>query len=172
MQVSIRKWKKSDAASLADALSNRKVLNNLRNGLPYPYTEKDALDYIIFILSSDPNDTFAYAIDIDGTAVGSIGAFRQGNIHYRTAELGYYLAEKYWGKGVMTDVVRQLCAKIFEETDIIRIYAEPFAYNIGSRRVLEKAGFQFEGIMKSNAVKNGQILDMALYGLTRIQKKP
>ena len=105
MQVSIRKWKKSDAASLADALSNRKVLNNLRDGLPYPYTEKDALDYIIFILSSDPNDIFAYAIDIDGTAVGSIGAFRQGNIHCRTAELGYYLAEKYWGKGVMTDVV-------------------------------------------------------------------
>ena len=171
MQVSIRKWKKSDAASLADALSNRKVLNNLRDGLPYPYTEKDALDYIIFILSSDPNDTFAYAIDIDGTAVGSIGAFRQGNIHCRTAELGYYLAEKYWGKGVMTDVVKQLCAKIFEETDIIRIFAEPFAYNIGSRRVLEKAGFQFEGIMKSNAVKNGQILDMALYGLTRNTEK-
>ena len=111
------------------------------------------------------NDTFAYAVDVDGTAVGSIGAFRQQNIHCRTAELGYYLTEEYWGKGVMTEAVRMLCEKVFAETDIIRIFAEPFAYNTGSRRVLEKAGFQFEGIMKCNAVKNGQILDMALYGL-------
>lgn len=167
MQILLRPWKRSDAASLASALSNKKVLNNLRDGLPYPYTEKDALDYIIFILSSDPKDTLAYAIDIDGTAVGSIGAFRQGNIHCRTAELGYYLAEEYWGRGIMTEAVKLLCEKVFAETDILRIYAEPFAYNIGSRHVLEKAGFQFEGIMKSNAFKNGQVLDMALYGLTR-----
>lgn len=72
MTVSIRTWKTTDAKSLASALSNRKVLNNLRDGLPYPYTEKDALDYIISILSSNPNDTFAYAIDVDGIAVGSI----------------------------------------------------------------------------------------------------
>ena len=117
--------------------------------------------------SSDENSTFAYAITIDGRAVGSIGAFRQSNIHFRTAELGYYLAEKYWGKGVMTDAVRQLCEKIFSQTDIVRIYAEPFAYNTGSRRVLEKAGFQLEGILKNNAYKNGQVLDMALYALTR-----
>ena len=129
------------------------------------------MDYIIFILSSDPKDTLAYAIDIDGTAVGSIGAFRQGNIHCRTAELGYYLAEEYWGRGIMTEAVKLLCEKVFAETDILRIFAEPFAYNIGSRHVLEKAGFQFEGIMRSNAVKNGQILDMALYGLTRQAEK-
>ena len=171
MKVSIRTWKQSDAASLASALSNKNVLNHLRDGLPYPYLEKDAMDYIIFILSSNPNNTFAYAIDVDGTAVGSIGAFRQENIHCRTAELGYYLAEEYWGKGIMTEAVRLLCEKVFDETDIIRIFAEPFAYNIGSRRVLEKAGFQLEGIMKSNAVKNGQILDMALYGLTRQTEK-
>ena len=109
MQISLRPWKQSDAASLASALSNKKVLNNLRDGLPYPYTEKDALEYIMFILSSDPKDTFAYAIDIDGTAVGSIGAFRQGNIHFRTAELGYYLAEEYWGRGIMTEAVKLLC---------------------------------------------------------------
>ena len=121
MTVSIRTWKTTDAKSLASALSNRKVLNNLRDGLPYPYTEKDALDYIISILSSNPNDTFAYAIDVDGIAVGSIGVFRQGNIHSRTAELGYYLAEEYWGKGIMTEVVRQLCEKLFIETDILRV---------------------------------------------------
>lgn len=167
MTISIRTWEQTDAASLASALSNKKIQNNLRDGLPYPYTKKDALDYINLILSSNPNDTFAYAIDVDGVAVGSIGAFRQENIHYRTAELGYYLAEEYWGKGIMTEAVRLLCEKVFAKTDIIRIFAEPFAYNVGSRRVLEKAGFQFEGIMKCNAVKNGQILDMALYGITR-----
>lgn len=167
MNISIREWKMSDASSLAAALSNPKILNNLRDGLPYPYTEKDAADYIGFILNSDPNDTFAYAIDVDGKAVGSIGAFRQGNIHFRTAELGYYLAEEYWGKGIMTNAVRMLCEKLFAETDIIRIFAEPFEYNIGSRRVLEKAGFQLEGIMKNNAFKNGKVLDMALYSYTR-----
>lgn len=171
MNITIRPWKTSDAPSLAAALSNRKVLNNLRDGLPYPYTEKDAKGYIDFILGSDPHDTFAYAIDVDGKAVGSVGAFRQANIHAQTAELGYYVAEEYWGKGVMTEAVKQLCEKIFAETDILRIFAEPFAYNIGSRIVLKKAGFCFEGFLKNNAVKNGQVLDMALYALTRPAKE-
>lgn len=167
MKISIREWKYTDAANLAATLSNKKILDNLRDGLPYPYTEKDAEEYISFILNSDPNDTFAFAIDVDGKAVGSIGAFRQGNIHFRTAELGYYLAEEYWGRGIMTSAVRQLCEKLFAETDIIRIFAEPFDYNVGSRRVLEKAGFQLEGIMKNNAFKNGKVLDMALYAYTK-----
>ncbi|MGN0496268.1 MAG: GNAT family N-acetyltransferase [Lachnospiraceae bacterium] len=165
--VTIRKWKIEDAKSLAEVLSNKNIMNNLRDGLPFPYTEKDALSYILAMLEADPDSTFAYAIDIDGIAVGSIGAFRQENIHSRTAELGYYLSEQYWGKGVMTRAVSLLCEKIFEETDILRIYAEPFEYNTGSRRVLEKAGFQFEGIMENNAVKNGMVLSMALYAMTR-----
>ena len=168
MNISIREWKYTDTADLAAALSNRKILDNLRDGLPYPYTEKNAEEYISFILNSDPNDTFAFAIEVDGKAVGSIGAFRQGNIHFRTAELGYYLAEEYWGRGIMTSAVRQLCEKLFAETDIIRIFAEPFDYNVGSRRVLEKAGFQLEGIMKNNAFKNGKVLDMAIYAYTKI----
>lgn len=167
INFTIREWKKSDAMSLSSALNNKKVLNNLRDGLHYPYTRQDAEEYINLILSSNPNDTFAYAVDIDGKAVGSIGAFRQSNIHFRTAELGYYLAEEYWGKGIMTEAVKLLCKKVFTETDIIRIFAEPFAKNFGSRRVLEKAGFQLEGIMKNNAFKNGKVLDMALYSLTR-----
>lgn len=167
MNILIREWKKSDATALAAALSNKNILNNLRDGLPYPYTEIDAEEYINSVLDSDPNDTFAYAIDVDGRAVGSIGAFRQKNIHCRTAELGYYIAEEYWGKGIMTCAVRQLCEKLFAETDLLRIFAEPFSVNVGSRRVLEKAGFRLEGIMKNNAFKNGQVLDMALYAYTR-----
>ena len=135
-------------------------------GLHYPYTKQDAQDYIAAMLAADENDTFAYAITMDDRAVGSIGAFRQGNIHRQTAELGYYLAEEYWGRDIMTEAIRQLCGIVFDTTDILRIYAEPFAYNTGSRRALEKAGFCYEGTMKNNAVKNGKVLDMALYSLT------
>lgn len=167
MNCILRKWRLSDAEALAAALNNEKVRNNLRDGLPTPYTTSDARDYIIAMLSSDENSTFAYAITIDDRAIGSIGAFRQGNIHRQTAELGYYLAEEYWGRGIMTDSIAQLCGIVFETTDILRIFAEPFSYNTGSRRALEKAGFQLEGIMKNNAVKNSKVVDMALYSLTR-----
>ena len=167
MNCVLRKWRLSDAKDLAAALNNEKILNNLRDGLPFPYTGQDAGDYITAMLSADENSTFAYAITVDDRAVGSIGAFRQSNIHRQTAELGYYLAEEYWGRGIMTEAIRQLCGIVFDTTDILRIYAEPFAYNTGSRRALEKAGFALEGIMKNNAVKNGKVLDMALYSLTR-----
>ena len=167
MKYELRKWRLSDAKELAAALNNKRILNNLRDGLPFPYTERDAAEYITAMRSADENDTFAYAITAEDHVIGSIGAFRQGNIHRQTAEMGYYLAEEYWGRGIMTDAIGQLCGIIFETTDILRIYAEPFAYNTGSRRALEKAGFCYEGTMKNNAVKNGKVLDMALYSLTR-----
>lgn len=116
---------------------------------------------------SAENSTFAFAITVEDRCIGSIGAFRQGNIHGRTAELGYYLAEGYWGQGLMTQAIGQLCRWVFANTDILRIYAEPFSYNTGSCRALEKAGFHYEGLMKNNAVKNGKLLDMKLYALTR-----
>ena len=167
MRCVLRKWRLSDAKDLAKALNNEKILNNLRDGLPFPYTEQDAHEYISAMLSSDEASTFAYAVTINDRAIGSIGAFRQSNIHRQTAELGYYLAEEYWGLGIMTEAIRQVCDILFATTDILRIYAEPFTYNTGSRRALEKAGFCYEGTMKNNAVKNGKVLDMAMYSLTR-----
>lgn len=167
MICKIRKWKLSDAKDLAAALSNRKIQDNLRDGLPYPYTEQDGVDYISAMLSSDENETFAFAITVDDKAVGSIGVFRQGNIHRQTGELGYYIAEEYWGKGIMTEAVIQTCEYVFEKSDMIRIYAEPFAYNGASCRVLEKAGFQYEGTLRSNAVKNGKVIDMKMYSLLK-----
>lgn len=167
MTCRIRKWKLSDAEDLAMALSNKKIQDNLRDGLPYPYTEQDGMSYISAMLSADENETFAFAIIVDGKAVGSIGVFRQGNIHRQTAELGYYIAEEYWGKGIMTEAVIQICEYVFEKSDIIRIYAEPFAYNAASCRVLEKAGFQYEGTLRSNAVKNGKVIDMKMYALLK-----
>ena len=163
MNCKIRRWELTDAGALATALSNKKIQNNLRDGLPYPYTEQDGKKFISTVLAANENDTFAFAITVNEKVIGSIGALRQTNIHNKTAELGYYIAEEYWGKGIMTEAVKQLCDYMFSHTDIIRIYAEPFAYNIGSCRVLEKAGFQYEGTLRSNALKNGRVLDMKMY---------
>ena len=163
MRCTIRKWELSDAADLATALSNKKIQDKLRDGLPYPYTEQDAADYISAMLSAKEADTFAFAVTMENRAIGSIGVFRQANIHRQTGELGYYIAEEYWGNGIMTEAVKQICEYVFKNSDILRIYAEPFADNIASCRVLEKAGFQYEGTLRSNAVKNGNIRDMKMY---------
>ena len=171
MKCRIRKWKLSDAKDLAAALSNKKVQDNLRDGLPYPYTEQDGKEFISAMLSADESETFAFAITVDNMVIGSIGIFRQGNIHRQTAELGYYIAEEYWGKGIMTEAVKQICEYVFANSDIIRIYAEPFAYNIASCRVLEKVGFQYEGTLRSNAVKNGRVIDMEMYSLLKAEIK-
>lgn len=168
MTCSIRKWKLSDAKDLVVACSNKKVQDNLRDGLPYPYTEQDGVDFISAMLAADENETFAFAITVDDKAVGSIGVFRQANIHRQTAELGYYIAEEYWGKGMMTEAVNQICNYVFDNSDIIRIFAEPFAHNAASCRVLEKAGFQYEGTLRSNAVKNGRVIDMKMYALLKV----
>jgi RimJ/RimL family protein N-acetyltransferase len=165
--VTLREWQLSDAAVLAELLNNKKILDNLRDGLPYPYTEKDGEFYINSMLTADKNDTFAFAITYDGEVVGSIGAVRQLNIHNKTAEIGYYVSEEYWGKGIATAAVTLLSNYVFENTDIIRLFAEPFATNAGSIRVLEKAGFEYEGTLRKNAVKNGIVLDMKMYSLIK-----
>ena len=171
MKCRIRKWELSDAKDLAVALSNKKVQDNLRDGLPYPYTEQDGKEFISAMLSADESETFAFAITVDNMVIGSIGIFRQGNIHRQTAELGYYIAEEYWGKGIMTEAVKQICEYVFANSDIIRIYAEPFAYNIASCRVLEKVGFQYEGTLRNNAVKNSKVIDMKMYSLLKAEIK-
>jgi len=85
--------------------------------------------------------------------------------------MGYYIAEEYWGKGIMTKVIKEVCDYIFKKTDIIRIFAEPFAYNIASCRVLEKAGFQLEGTLRNHAYKNNCILNMKLYSMIKEEEK-
>ena len=169
MTVRLRAWTLADAPALAKLINNKKVQDNLRDGLPFPYGEEDAKAFLSAVLASDPDQNLAFAIEADGELIGSISATRCANIHFRTAELGYYLGESYWGKGFATEAVRQICDYIYRNTDIIRIFAEPFAYNTASCRVLEKAGFQLEGLLRSNAVKNGRILDMKMYA--RIREK-
>lgn len=169
MDCKIREWALSDASDLSAALSNKKIQDNLRDGLPYPYTEQDGKDYISAMLSANENNTFAFAITIDDKVIGSIGVFRQENIHRLSTELGYYIAEEYWGKGIMTEAVKQICGYVFDKSDIVRIYAEPFAYNFASCRVLEKSGFQYEGTLRKNAIKNNKLVDMKMYSLLKAE---
>ena len=167
MECEIRTWKLSDAFDLARAMNNKNIQDNLRDGIPFPYTVQDAEAYIHSNLTADKDSRYSFAITANDVAIGSIGVFRQGNIHFRTAEMGYYIAEPYWGQGIGTRAVTLTCSYIFENTDIIRIFAEPFAYNIASCRILDKAGFICEGTLRKNAVKNGIVLDMKMYSLIK-----
>ena len=167
MVCKIRPWKIEDAPALQIMVSNKKILENLRDGIPYPYTLEDANEFIQSMIEADPNSTYAFAITVGEKVVGSIGAFRKENIHVRTAEMGYYIAEEYWGQGIGTSAVKLLCGCLFENTDLLRIFAEPFAYNQASCRVLEKAGFTLEGVLRKNAVKNGRVLDMKMYSIVK-----
>lgn len=167
MDFTLREWRLEDAADIARVLNNTKLTDNLRDGIPIPYTKADGEEYIRQMLSAPPGSAIARAIVVQGKAVGSIAVFRMQNIHSRTAELGYYLDEAYWGRGIMSGAVARLCAEAFAATDLLRIFAEPFAENKASCRVLEKAGFSFEGTLRKNAVKNGRVLDMQMYALVR-----
>lgn len=166
MHLSIRPWEADDAPVIVEALSDTGVTDNLRDGLPKPYTEADARDYIAFAQTAGEG-AYAFAIVVDGETVGSIQLTRQQNIHRRTAELGYYVVRRRWGSGICTEAVRQICRFAFENTDLLRVFAEPFAENAASCRVLEKAGFKLEGVLRQNAVKNGEVRDMRLYSLVR-----
>ena len=164
MAVGIRQWRPGDAPVIVEALNDPGVTDNLRDGLPKPYTEADALKYII---ASQEEGAYAFASTEDGAAVGSIQLSRQGNIHSRTAELGYYVVRRRWGKGIGSEALRLACRFAFEQTDLVRIYAEPFVENAASRRAIEKNGFALEGIMRKNAVKNGRVRDMCMYALVK-----
>lgn len=167
MVCSIRKWTLEDAPALAVILSNKHILDNLRDGLPYPYTKADAESFISSMLAADAGAAFSFAVIEDGALAGCVGIFRGQNIHSRTAELGYYLGEPFWGKGIGTCAVRQACGYVFAHTDILRIFAQTFAENAASIRVLEKAGFACEGVLRQSAVKCGTVRDMKLYALLR-----
>ena len=167
MSVGIRSWRIEDSYSLSKALSNKNIQDHLRDGLPLPYTVKDAESFISSMLSANRDKVFSWAITVDDVAVGSMGVFRKDNVHRLTAEMGYYISEDYWSKGIMTEAVKLASQFIFDNTDIVRISAEPFAHNEASCRVLEKAGFSYEGTLRNNAIKNGQLVDMKVYAIIR-----
>lgn len=167
IQFKLRPWKKSDAPSVARYANNEKIARNLRDGFPYPYTLADAEAFIGVALSGKEG-IHLYAIDINGEAVGSIGATIGTDIYRINAEIGYWLAEEYWGEGIITKAISQLTSIIFDTyPDIIRVYAEPFADNRASAKALEKAGFRLEATFRKNVIKRGVIKDSLIYSVLR-----
>ncbi len=165
-RVVLRPWTMADAPMLQIYANNPQIAANLRDGFPHPYNLEDAKAFIA--AAAQGKDQYIAAIEVDGKAVGSIGIFLKGDIYRKSVEIGYWLAEPFWGQGIMSEAVRQIVAYAFAHYDIVRVYAEPFAHNAASRRVLEKSGFVLEGILQKNAIKNGQLIDSCIYGLVRL----
>ncbi len=161
----LRDWVYDDAPSLVKYANNKKIWLNLRDLFPHPYTLKDAQNFLSNVAQADPKTVFAIATEKE--AIGSIGLSLGVDVHRYTAELGYFLAEPYWGKGIMTMAVKAVAEYAIIELKLNRIYAEPYQTNRASEKVLEKAGFHKEGIMRANAFKNGKILDQALYSYVK-----
>lgn len=164
----LRDWEQTDAESVAAAANNEKIAANLRNTFPNPYTLADARWYVNDCIEHKSDERqITKAIVVDGKAVGSIGVFAKDDVYEKSAELGYWLAEDFWGQGIMTEAVKMICAEAFDRLDIVRIFAEPFEHNQGSRRVLEKSGFTYEGMMRNGVYKNGRVLSYCMYSLLK-----
>ena len=166
-EFELRKWKPEDAEEVAKAADNPAIEKNLRNTFPHPYSLADARWYMEDCIAKEGRGQITRAIVVDGVAVGSIGIFVKDDVYEKSAELGYWLSEAYWGQGIMSRAVRMLCREAFSVFDIVRIYAEPFDYNAASRGVLEKAGFTYEGTMRNGVYKNGSIYSYCMYSILR-----
>ncbi|MDR2084409.1 MAG: GNAT family N-acetyltransferase [Bacteroidales bacterium] len=161
MNYKLRAWKISDIESVVRHANNYNVAKWLTNQFPYPYDETDAEAFINSVLNDSPQRVFA--IEINNEAVGSIGIFPQSDIHEKSAEIGYWLSEKYWGNGIMPKAIEEIVNYGFKTFDIVRIFARPFYTNKGSQRVLEKAGFEQEARLKKALYKNGEFSDELIY---------
>jgi RimJ/RimL family protein N-acetyltransferase len=145
--------------------NNRQVWLTLRDQFPHPYTYADGEEWLTHVARQQPVTSFA--IVVDGEAAGGIGLAPQPDVHRRSAEVGYWLGEAFWNRGIMTAVVRAFTDYAFDSHDLIRIFAGVFSTNPASMRVLEKAGYAREGILRKSVVKDGQVLDQVLYAVTR-----
>jgi RimJ/RimL family protein N-acetyltransferase len=134
----IRRWTNLDTVSLVKYANNRKIWLNLRDAFPHPYTEATAAAFLEMVGCQSPTTFFAIATQEE--AIGGIGVSLNQDVHRLTAEMGYWLGEPYWGRGLMTEAVAKFTEYAFESFKLMRIYAEPYASNPSSCRVLEKAG--------------------------------
>jgi len=157
----VRDWRPEDATAVARYANNRRIWLNLRDAFPHPYTHRDAEAFIQGVMGMNPPTVFAIAHGDE--AIGSIGLVPGRDVHRFTAELGYWLAEPFWGRGIATEAVRIVTAHALEELGMVRVFAEPYTTNPASARVLEKAGFLREGILRAAAFKDGRIMDQYLY---------
>jgi len=164
-RCTIRECRPSDAESLAKHANNRKVSINLRDRFPYPYTVEDARSFLDRTMSSDGPEKI-FCIDIGGAAVGTIGIHVGQDVHRLTGEIGYWLGEEFRGRGIMSEILPICVNYCFEKFSLRRIAAKTYANNLASARVLEKTGFIFEGRLRNDLIKDGQILDSLLYAKT------
>ena len=161
----LRSWQLEDAAAVQRHADNRRIWLNVRDMFPHPYRLADAEAFMKLIVGSEPETVVAIATASE--AIGCIGLRLGEDVHRKTAELGYWLAEPFWGRGIMSEAVVAFTRHAFNTLDLVRIYAEPFANNRASARVLEKAGFILEGRLRSNVCKDGQVLDSLIYATVR-----
>jgi RimJ/RimL family protein N-acetyltransferase len=157
----LRYFKEGDEESIVKNANNKNVWINLRNFFPYPYTLQDAKNWIKQTQLTEPKTIFA--IDVEGNAVGSIGFNIQDDVHSRSAEVGYWLGEEHWGRGIATEALTAITKYAFQNFDLVRLYAGVYEWNKTSIRVLEKAGYSFEARLRKAVTKNGVTMDEFLF---------
>ena len=165
MEFKLRSWNLNDLKSLVKYANNYNIAKNLTNQFPHPYSKENGQAFIAMATKNDPLTIFA--IEINGQAAGGIGLHPQQDIHCKNAELGYWLAEPYWGKGIITQAIQQIVAYGFKTFEIDRIFARPFENNIGSQKALIKSGFFLEGKFDKVLYKNGEYLDELIYAVRK-----
>jgi len=157
----IRPWEPTDVDSLVKYANNRNIWLNLRDRFPHPYTRSDAREFIRYARSLRPPT--AFAIEVQGEAAGGIGFLLNGDVERVSAEIGYWLGEPFWGRGITTEALIAVTRHAITAHGLTRLYAVPFAWNVGSCRVLEKAGYTLEGRLRRSAIKNGEVVDQLQY---------
>lgn len=159
--IRLRGFSDPDQVRLAELCNNKKIWDNVRDYLPSPYTEQDAIDFIRLCQQEAPTTTFA--IEYKGELAGCIGLVKQTDVYRLSAELGYWIGEPYWGMGIATQAVELITSYGFDQLGLVRIYSGVFDFNLSSQRVLEKSGFKLEGIFEKSIIKNGKIGDEYRY---------
>ncbi len=165
MEYVLRAWKESDVESLVENANNPKIAQFMTDGFPYPYTTEKANGFIQYAMAGKPTNIFA--IEVNGKAVGGIGIHPQSDVMCKNAELGYWLGEKYWGNGIITNAIREMVKYAFDIFDIVRIYARPYGTNVASQKALLKAGFTLEATIQKNIYKNGELLDETIFAVRK-----
>jgi len=162
-EVRLRNFLREDSKRLAHIANSISISRNLRDGFPHPYTEADAIIFIDKCLSMEPKSFFA--IEYKGEYVGNIGLVVGNDVYRMTAELGYFVGEDFWNKGIASQAIKQICDFGFKKLTLHRIYAGVFENNKSSMRVLEKSGFTKEAVFKKAVFKENKILDEHRYAL-------
>lgn len=164
--VGIRLFAPGDETAVARLVNNRKVWRNLTNRIPHPYTHEDAVAWIREA-TRPSGDARHLAILLDGELVGAVGFERQEDLRSRTAEIGYWVGEPYWGRGIATEALKLATRMAFRDFDFVRLQADVLEWNPASRRVLEKAGYGLEARHRQQGFKDGEVCDMWMYALVR-----